>query len=118
MTGKQITVTLGEHEAKVYAPGTPVSSYTPPARNTTKIRVHYNVGWGNSIAIRGNTYPLSWSSGRGARNVASDVWEFEFERIPYGTTFEFKPLINDSTWSTGSNYSGTGGSTIDIYPSF
>ena len=118
VTGKQIAVALGEHESKVYAPGTPVSSYTPDARNTTMIRVHYNVGVGNSIAIRGDTYPFSWSTGRGARNIASDVWEFELERIPDGTTLQFKPLINDSTWSTGSNYTGTGGDTIDVYPTF
>ncbi|WP_236602645.1 alpha-amylase family glycosyl hydrolase [Microbacterium sp. 8M] len=117
-TGKQITVSLGEHESKVYAPGTPVSAYTPPARNTTKIRVHYNTGVGHNIAIRGDAYPFSWAAGRGARNVAPDVWEFELERIPAGQSFQFKPLIDDATWSSGSNYSGTGGSVIDIYPSF
>jgi glycosidase len=117
-TGKQIAVSLGEHESKVYAPGTPVSGYTPDARNTTTVRVHYNVGVGNSISIRGDTYPFTWTAGRGARNTASDVWEFQLERIPDGTTFEFKPLINDSTWSTGSNYTGTGGDTIDVYPTF
>lgn len=76
------------------------------------------MGWGNSIAIRGDTYPLSWNDGRGARSVAPNVWEWEMERIPAGQTFEFKPLINDATWSTGSNFVGTGGQTIDIYPSF
>ncbi|MBE7195708.1 MAG: alpha-amylase, partial [Gordonia polyisoprenivorans] len=96
VTGKQITVTLGEHQTAVFAPGTPVSTYTPPARNTTKIRVHYNVGLGNSITVRGDTYPFRWTVGRGARNVASDVWEFELERIPAGQTFQFKPLINQT----------------------
>ncbi|HEY0258542.1 MAG TPA: alpha-amylase family glycosyl hydrolase [Lacisediminihabitans sp.] len=117
-TGKQISVSLGEHESKVYAPGTPVSPYTPDARNTTRIRVHYDVGLGNSIAIRGDTYPFTWTAGRGARNVASDVWEFELERIPDGATFQFKPLINDAIWSTGANYTGTGGDTIDVFPTF
>ena len=117
VTGKQITVTLGEHETAVYVPGTP-TSYSPEARNTTTIRVHYNVGLGNSISLRGDTYPFTWTAGRGARNVASDVWEFQLERIPDNTSFEFKPLINDATWSTGSNYSGTGGDVIDIYPTF
>jgi glycosidase len=117
VTGKQITVTLSEHETAVYVTGTP-TSYSPEARNTTLIRVHYNVGWGNNIAIRGDEYPLSWSAGRAARNVGSDVWEFEIERIPDGEPFEFKPLINDATWSTGSNFSGYGGDVIDIYPSF
>lgn len=118
VTGKQITVALGEHESKVYAPGTPVSAYSPEARNTTKIRVHYNVGLGHSIAIRGDEYPFTWTSGRGARNVASDVWEFELERIPDSETFQFKPLIDDVTWSTGGNFTGTGGDVIDIYPTF
>nr|WP_240978102.1 alpha-amylase family glycosyl hydrolase [Knoellia sp. DB2414S] len=116
-TGKQITTTLGEHEAKVYVPGS-VTAYTPPARNVTKIRVHYNVGLGNSIAIRGNTYPFTWTYGRGARNIAPDVWEFELERIPAGQAFEFKPLVNDSQYSTGANYVGTGGQTMDVYPTF
>lgn len=118
VTGKQITVTLGEHESKVYAPGTPVSTYTPPARNLTVVRVHYDVGYGNNIAVRGDTYPFSWTAGRSARYVGSNTWQFELERIPSGQTFQFKPLINDATWSTGSNYTGTGGSTIDIYPTF
>lgn len=118
VTGKQITVSTGEHETKVYAPGTPVSSYSPEARNTTKIRVHYNTGLGHTIAIRGDEYPFTWTAGRGARNVATDVWEFELERIPDGVTFEFKALIDDATWSTGSNYTGTGGDVIDIYPTF
>lgn len=117
-TGRQITISLGEHEAKVYTPDTPVSAYTPPARNITRIRVHANVGLGNNIAVRGGTYPLRWTSGRGARHVGDNVWEFEFERIPPGQRFEFKPLVNDVTWSSGGNYAGTGGQTIDIYPTF
>ncbi|MGH3441451.1 MAG: alpha-amylase family glycosyl hydrolase, partial [Nitriliruptorales bacterium] len=117
-TGKEISMALGEHETKVYAPGTPVSSYTPPARNITRIRIHYDVGWGNSITVRGDTYPLRWDEGRGARNLAPDLWEWEMERIPENQSFEFKVLINDTTWSTGDNYIGTGGSTIDVYPTF
>ncbi|MEV4017265.1 alpha-amylase family glycosyl hydrolase [Nonomuraea angiospora] len=118
ITGKQITVSLGEHEAKVYAPGTPVSTYTPPARTITKIRVHYNTGVDHNIAIRGDSSPFRGDRGRSARNVASDVWEYEFERIPSGQSFQFKPLIDDTYHSTGSNYTGVGGTTIDVYPTF
>ena len=118
VTGKQITVSLGEHEAKVFVPGSPFSTFTPASRNLTTINVHYNVGWGNSISIRGNSDPLSWFGGRPARNIASDVWQFQVERIPNGQYFEFKPLINDSSWSQGGNFSGYGGQTIDIYPNF
>lgn len=117
-TGKQIAVSLGEHEAKVYAPGTPPSSYTPPARTITTINVHYNVGFGNSISVRGNTDPFRWTQGVPARNIAADVWQYQLERIPSGQNFQFKPLINDTTYSTGNNYTGTGGTTIDVYPTF
>lgn len=118
VTGKQIAVTLGEHDAKVFAPGAPVSAYSPPARTLTTIRVHYNAGYGNSLSIRGDTNPFSWTQGIAARNTASDVWEFQLERIPAGQSFQFKPLINDTTWSAGTNYTGTGGQTMDIYPTF
>lgn len=118
VTGKQITITLAEHDAKVFAAGSPVSAYTPPARTLTTIRVHYNVGLGNSISVRGDTNPFSWTQGIAARNTASDVWEYQLERIPAGQTFQFKPLINDTTWSAGNNYVGTGGQTLDIYPTF
>lgn len=118
VTGKQITVTLGEHDAKVFAPGAPVSAYSPPARTLTTIRVHYNVGYGNTLSLRGDTNPFSWTQGIAARNTATDVWEFQLERIPVGQSFQFKPLINDTTWSAGNNYTGTGGQTVDIYPTF
>lgn len=117
VTGKQITVTLDGKEGIVLAPGQ-TDTYSPTTPNKTVIRVHYDVGWGNTMYLRGNTYPLWWDQGRLMRNTASDCWEFEIERIPYGDTFEFKPLINDATWSVGNNYTVSGGSTIDIYPSF
>ena len=65
--------------------------------------------------LRGSSYPLWWDSGRKMFNVDSSTWTYEIERIPAGQTFEFKPLINDSKWSSGNNYVATGGQTIDIY---
>jgi hypothetical protein len=47
-----------------------------------------------------------------------DLWEYDFDRIPAGQPFEFKPLLNDARFSTGANYIGTGGDTIDITPGF
>ncbi|WP_094545901.1 alpha-amylase family glycosyl hydrolase [Petroclostridium xylanilyticum] len=117
VTGKQITVTIPKNNAMILVPGTP-ASYIPSAPTVTTIRVHYDVGWGNTMYLRGDTYPLWWDQGRKMRNVAPDIWEFEIERIPAGTTFEFKPLINDTTWSSGNNFIGVGGETIDIYPTF
>ncbi|HEX7537793.1 MAG TPA: hypothetical protein VF391_12420 [Dermatophilaceae bacterium] len=84
----------------------------------TPIRVHYNVGMGNRITVRGDADPFRWDSGVDAQNSAADVWEFQLEQVPAGATFQFKPLINDTTYSAGDNYVGTGGQTLDIYPAF
>jgi len=116
-TGKQITVSLNAKEAKIYTTDV-TENYTPPSLTLTTIRVHYNAGFGNSVWIRGDTYPFWWDKGREARWTDGDVWVWETERIPSGETFEFKPLINDYTLSVGNNYIGTGGTTIDIYPVF
>ncbi|MFI6480572.1 alpha-amylase family glycosyl hydrolase [Nonomuraea sp. NPDC050663] len=118
VTGRQITVSLGEHEAKVYAPGSPVSAYTPPARTITKIRVHHNPGADRTIAIRGAASPFRTDRGRPARQVSAGVWEYEFERVPAGQSFTFKPYIDDAYASNGADYSGVGGQTIDVYPTF
>lgn len=85
---------------------------------TTTIIVHYDVGFGNSLSIRGNTNPLNWGSGLQMTNVNADTWRWTTTDIPQGQTFEFKPLINDQRWATNSNWQATGGQTIDIYPNF
>lgn len=117
VTGKQISMTLPAKTAYVFTSDA-VEPYTPPTRTVTTIRVHYDVGLGNTMYLRGNAYPFTWDNGRSMLNVSSDCWVYETERIAAGETFEFKPLINNVTWSAGSNYTGTGGSTIDIYPNF
>jgi len=91
----------------------------PKAKSVlTPIRVHYDVGQGNRISVRGDTEPWQWECGVDGKNAAADVWEFQLERIPAGQAFQFKPLINDTVYSTGENYVGTGGQALDIYPAF
>jgi glycosidase len=116
-TGKQITVTLEGKEAMILAPDV-TETYTPMTPTLTTIRVHYNAGLDNSIWIRGSQYPFWWDDGRSMRWTTDDVWEWETERIGQAITVEVKPLINDYTWSVGSNFVITGGEDVDIYPSF
>ncbi len=46
---------LGEHETRS-TPGSLSELFTAGAARLTIIRVHYNVGFGNNIAIRGDEY--------------------------------------------------------------
>ena len=117
ITGKVLNLTIPAKTAWVFTSDN-VADYAPPARTVTTIRVHYDVGLGNTMYLRGSDYPLTWDSGRSMLNVSSDVWVYETERISKGESFELKPLINDTTWSSGNNYTVVGGETIDIYPNF
>lgn len=116
-TGREITITIPAKTTAILAHG----AYAPYAEQEfekTIIRVHYDAGLGNSIYLRGSDYPLSWSEGVEMRNISSDVWEFTIERYEAGTQVEFKPLLNDTTWASGNNFTVTTGTTIDIYPTF
>ncbi|HZK20504.1 MAG TPA: alpha-amylase family glycosyl hydrolase [Treponemataceae bacterium] len=89
-----------------------------PITVETTIKVHYNVGMGHSITVRGDTDPLSWTSGLATDWSDGNVWIVTLTDIAEGATVSFKPLINDSNWASGSNYSVVGGQTVDVYPNF
>jgi predicted alpha/beta superfamily hydrolase len=86
------------------------------AADATTVRVHYDVGWGNRITLRGNKAPFSWSSGVNATWTTGNVWTYSWADSVGDV--ELKPLINDATWSVGANYKVKAGSTVNIYPFF
>ncbi|MDI6884390.1 MAG: alpha-amylase family glycosyl hydrolase [Hadesarchaea archaeon] len=118
--GGSLSISLNAKEGKIYAANV-TEQYTPPEEPTypvTTIKVHYDVGYGNTIYIRGSREPLSWDVGLQAVWTEGNIWVWETNLIPAGETFEFKPLINDTTWSAGANYTGTGGQVNDVTPTF
>lgn len=87
------------------------------AAGGTTIYVHYDTGWGNSIAVRGNKAPLSWTTGQAATWTTGNVWTWQTSTTL--GAYEFKPLINNSTWSTGGNYIVPASqSAVHVYPFF
>jgi len=93
-------------------------SFWEASVNTTRIRIHYNTGAGNSIYLRGSTSPLSWLSGAVTTWTEGNAWTWETTGIGAGVAFEFKPLINDATYSLGTNFKAVGGTTVDVWPKF
>lgn len=85
-----------------------------------EIHVHYDVGFGNNITIRGDASSFSWQLGEAAEYTFSNgehVWRYDTPVADGG--FEFKPLFSDQTWSTGNNYIvENGDSVVHIYPHF
>jgi predicted alpha/beta superfamily hydrolase len=80
------------------------------------IRVHYDTGYGNRIAIRGSAAPLSWSVGKSATWTTGNVWVASWSDA--AGDVDVKPLINDAAWSVGANYRVRAGTTVDVYPYF
>jgi len=82
----------------------------------TTLRVHYDTGFGNRIAIRGSAAPLSWTAGKDATWTTGNVWTYAW--ADSAGDLDVKPLINDTRWSTGGNYRVRAGTTTDVYPFF
>lgn len=94
----------------------------PPAPNqktredTTRVVVKYDVGFGNSLFIRGKGANLSWDKGIPMQNTQNDEWVWETE-APF-LTGEFKVLINDAQYEIGENHILKRGSQVQYSPNF
>ncbi len=79
------------------------------------IRVHYPTG-SHKITLRGASSPYSWTTGVPLTPGASDTWTLSTPSL--SAPLQFKPLLDDMTWSRGPNYAAPPGATVDIYPHF
>lgn len=88
----------------------------PLAGTEALLRVHYPVPTGKSLSVRGSGGPLSWTSGAAMTRASSTLYTIKLRGVT--TPLEWKPLVDDSTWSRGNNYRVAPGQTVDIYPHF
>ena len=75
-----------------------------------------DVGFGNSLFIRGDEPVLSWDKGIALGNIEGGKWEIVLTAVT--APFQFKFLVNDSGWSSGENFTASPGDTVTITPSF
>lgn len=86
-------------------------------RDKTRIVVQCDVGFANTVFVRGIGVPhLSWEKGVALKNVKADEWVWETEEPFNGG--EFKVLINDKTYEVGENHPIRPGTSIRINPKF
>jgi hypothetical protein len=82
----------------------------------TRIIVKYDVGFNNTLYIRGKGANLSWTRGLPLKNIKADEWVWETDApIQAG---EFKILINDQMYENGPNHQLNGGNAVQIKPQF
>jgi hypothetical protein len=83
---------------------------------STTVVAQIDVGFGNTLYVRGEGPGLSWEKGLALDCVADDKWSVTFAETAKPIVFKF--LINDQTWCTGDDYVAQPGSTLTTTPCF
>ncbi len=103
--------------AKPAAPAAaPTVKTTPPIPVKTTITAQIDIGFGNTLWLRGDGPGLSWESGVVMDCVADDKWSITL--MDAGAPVVFKFLVNDLSWSAGDDYVVPAGGSISLKPTF
>lgn len=110
-------------EKPVVAEVQPKSVGKPVAKKATKapakkagattVVAKVDVGFGNSLFVRGEGAGLSWDQGVAMTNDGSDEWTIELSGKA-----EFKLLRNDTDWCYGENFVASAGKKTVVAPVF
>jgi hypothetical protein len=87
-----------------------------PQRLATTITALIDVGFGNSLYVRGEGPGLSWDKGVLLDCVGDDKWTLTLGESSRPVVFKF--LINDVSWSVGEDYTVAPGTSITVTPVF
>ena len=108
---------MAEPVAETVAETAPAPTAKRVESTVTVVVAKYDVGFGNSLYIRGEGAGLSWETGILMENVGNDVWVWTTSEIA-DEELAFKFLVNDESWSAGDNLSAAVGETTTLYPCF
>ncbi|MDP1825060.1 MAG: alpha/beta hydrolase-fold protein [Archangium sp.] len=81
----------------------------------TVLRVRYPAGT-QAVFARGSKAPFNWNTGLPMVKVNDDTWTLTVTTL--AEDLEWKPLLDDTTWSKGPNYRGRLGAVNEIAPHF
>lgn len=110
-------MSLSLKEPKEKAPAkTRRTAEKEPSSPKTKLSIKYDCGYPNNLTIRGEGGNLSWDKGIKLKNIKPNEWVFETEA--QFTKCQFKILINDEIYETGSNRVLVQGTQSSYTPKF
>lgn len=81
-----------------------------------RVVIHFDVGFNNSIFIRGSGTNLHWDKGIMLLNTRPDEWVWEADQS--FNSCEFKVLINDTQYEEGDNHILTSENCLEYTPRF
>ena len=94
----------------------PAKKPTKKTTEETTIVAKVDVGFGNTLFLRGTGPGLSWDGGTAMANSGSDEWVWTSKKVT--KPFLAKVLINDTIWAVEEDTKVTPGSRIVITPTF
>ncbi len=113
------TASKGAKPAKAAAPkpARKAPLKKPAASATsTKITANIDVGFGNTLYLRGEGPGLNWDRGLAMDCVADDEWTITLSDATVPIVFKF--VLNDTTWSLGNDFTVEPGGSVAITPAF
>lgn len=94
----------------------PTVKKTAPKVVVTTITAAIDVGFGNTLYLRGDGPGLNWDEGVPMECVADDKWTLTVAESARPVLFKF--LLNDETWCAGDDFSVAPGGSITLTPEF
>lgn len=89
---------------------------TPKPSPFTTVSAKIDVGYGNTLFIRGQGDGLSWDKGLPLDCVDAATWVWATKKAT--GPIEFKLLLNDEIWAQGDNQTVAPGGSIETAPAF
>src|SRR5216684_2044720 len=81
----------------------PAVKKTVAKKPPTIITVNANIGFGNTLYLRGDGPGLNWDKGVPLDCLSDDKWSLNIEHTK---PFIFKVLLNDLVWCAGDDHAG------------
>lgn len=102
---------------KIKAAPAPVAEARPltKASRSAIIEAKIDVGFGNTLFLRGEGKGLNWNQGIPLTNVDGSTWQWSGEA---DEKLKVKLLLNDAIWAQGEDLIVKPGEKVQIAPSF
>jgi membrane protein involved in colicin uptake len=98
-------------KAPVKKAAAPKKAAPKKAASQTNIIARVDVGFGNTLYVRGEGAGLSWEKGTALKNITPYEWGFASKKGSGPVTFKF--LINDILWAEGEDLTvAVGGKSV------
>lgn len=114
---RRVPITIkARTERKPSCPTTGHPEVTAPSELVTRVEARVDVGFGNTLFIRGQGDGLSWDKGEPLSCIDSATWVWSTKQARDKVTF--KLLLNDQVWSKGEDGVVEAGGKVEVAPGF